>query len=337
MVGTRVQQKRAAVVLWRDGGIEVFHGFFARFRIGVLILLMRGRGHIGDVEIDQPVVVHVAQVCTHCGKCGVRQSEIHGVGERAVPVVAIKLVGFSVVVGDVDIGPAVVIKIPPGRRVTLRFTADSGGIGHIGEGAVVVVVKQVTTLAVGIFCDVEQIGREVDIQPAVAVVIAECGHHARIGDIETARVAQLLESAVALVDIKEIGRVEATEVEIETTVVVHVDKCRAAVPHALRAADAGLVRDIFEFVATQVSKETASGGFAHHEEVGATIAVKIADRDARSDRTHFAFLVEGAPHLGIVVMVFRPNAGLLGGKPGEHGFARRKSSGGKRLSADARV
>ena len=82
---------------------------------------MGGRGHVGDQEVDQPVVVHVAQVRAHRGKRGVRQDAVDDVGERAVAVVVVELVGNAVVVCDVKIGPAVVVVVPPGGGMALHL------------------------------------------------------------------------------------------------------------------------------------------------------------------------------------------------------------------------
>jgi len=56
--------------------------------------------------------------------------------------------------------------------------------------------------------------RDIDIEPAVAVVVGECRHHAGIADIESVRMSHLLERPIALVDIEEIRRVEPANIDI---------------------------------------------------------------------------------------------------------------------------
>ena len=103
----------------------------------------------------------------------VRHDLVDDVGEGAVPVVVIELVGRGEIVGDVEIGPAVVVVVPPGGGMALRLAGDAGAVGHVGEGAVAVVVKKIIALAVRMAALFEQVGLDVDIEPAVAVVVAE--------------------------------------------------------------------------------------------------------------------------------------------------------------------
>jgi hypothetical protein len=77
--------------------------------------------------------------------CG--QHLVDHVRERAVPVVAVELVRDPVVVGDVEVGPAVVVEVPPGRRVALGLAGDARALGHVRERAVSVVVEEVAALA----------------------------------------------------------------------------------------------------------------------------------------------------------------------------------------------
>ena len=97
----------------------------AAARVGdrVLVPLVGGRGHVGDEEIDEAVVVHVARSAPIEENERVRQHAVDDVGERPVPVVVVELVGDAVVVGDVEVRPAVVVEVPPRRGVALRLAA----------------------------------------------------------------------------------------------------------------------------------------------------------------------------------------------------------------------
>src|SRR5690606_20748684 len=97
-------------------------------------------------------------------------------------IVAPKLVGCGEIVGDVKIGPAVVVEVPPSGRVTLRRTArsEAGSGRDVGEGAVAVVAVKAVGLAVGLRGGIEQVGLDEDIEPAIAIVVAERGHAAGV-------------------------------------------------------------------------------------------------------------------------------------------------------------
>ena len=91
---------------------------------------------------------------------------------RLAILLAVYAAGFKVV-GDIEVGPAVVVEIPPGGGMALGFAGDAAARGDIGERAVAIVVQQIAALTTGMLGRVENVGGEVDIEPAVAVVIAE--------------------------------------------------------------------------------------------------------------------------------------------------------------------
>jgi hypothetical protein len=158
---------------------------------------------------------------------------------------------------------------------------------------------------------IEQVGRYVDIEPAVAVVVAEGRHDARVLHVETVGVGHLLERPVALVDVEQVRGVEAADVDVEQSVVVDVDECGPAVPDAGLGADPGLLRDILEFVAAEVAEQPAAPGLAYDKDVRPAVAVVVPDRHAGADRAVLELVVELPPHLGVVVMVLGPDPRLL--------------------------
>ena len=66
-----------------------------------LVLLPGGGRHVGDEQIHVPVVVHVTEVGPHRGVRRVRHGLVKDVGERAVAVVVVELVGILEIVVDV--------------------------------------------------------------------------------------------------------------------------------------------------------------------------------------------------------------------------------------------
>lgn len=81
-------------------------------------------GHVGADEVEQAVVVEIAEVAAHGEPRGVGEGCARGVGEGAVAIVAVEAVGAVEVVGDVDVGPAVVVVIPPGNAEAFVVAVD---------------------------------------------------------------------------------------------------------------------------------------------------------------------------------------------------------------------
>ena len=206
--------------------------------------------------------------------------------------------------------------------MTLRFAEDASLVGRVGERTVAVVVVEVVALAVGPALRVEDVGLDVDVEPAVAIVITERRHVARVVQREAAGGRLLGEGAVALVDIEEIGRTEAADVEVEPPVVVHVGEGRTLFPRAQRAGHAGFFRHILELEPAQVAVEVVGTGLADHEDIGPAVAVIVPDRDPRADRPEGKFAVVRAPHRRVIVVVYLGDAGLLGRQGGEQRGAR---------------
>ena len=259
--GARAEIKRVVHHLRRRGGIagrNLAPG--AGVGHAALVLGVRAGRHVGDEQVDAPVVVHVAEVGAHriVGQPG------HGLAgrlrERAIAIVVIEAVGSGVVVGNVEIGPAVIVVIPPRGRVREALAADAGLIRHVGERAIAVVVEKVAALAVGMLAGIQHVRGDVHIEPAVAVVVAEGAHARGIDHGQPARRSLLLERPVALVDEKQIGRVETADIDIQQTVVVHVGEGHALLPrlHAIArgATYAGPLAHVLELPVAEIVKET---------------------------------------------------------------------------------
>jgi len=110
-------------------------------------------------------------------------------------------------------------------------------------------MEKITALAIRMLGAVEQIGGDVDIEPAVAVVVAKRRHDGRILHVEPVGVGHLLERPVPLVDIEQIRGVVPADIDIQPAIVVHVDKRNSMLPDAglgALVADPRLFRHIFE-------------------------------------------------------------------------------------------
>ena len=77
-------------------------------------------------------------------------------------------------VADVDIGPAVVVIVCNGYADTPALVRDASFFGDVGEGAVVIVVKERRLWVQGAF-SVPGVGggsvHQIDVEPAIVVVV----------------------------------------------------------------------------------------------------------------------------------------------------------------------
>ncbi len=271
-----------------------------------------------------------------------RHDEAEHVGEMAVAVVAKKLVGVLEVVVEIEVGPPVVVVVPPHRGVPLRLALDAGGVGDVGERAVVVVVIQVIALTVGSRLGVEQVGLDVDVEPAVAVVVRPGAHAAGIVEIEARGMCAFRECAIALVEVEQVGRREPADVKVKAAVIVDVDECRALLPGVTRTGDTGLGGDVLEGPVPEIAIQVVGAGLADDEHIRPPVAVIVADRDPGADRAQGKLAIARGPHPRVGIAVHGRDAGLFRRQRGKHrrsartrarrewraGHARRQFSGG---------
>ena len=96
-------------------------------------------GDVGDVDVEQAVVVVIAPVDVHA-LLGVEADGRFGlIGERAVAVVDEETVGAEIA-GDIEIVPAVVVGVAVAEVERPAAELEADLLGHVGERAVVVVV-----------------------------------------------------------------------------------------------------------------------------------------------------------------------------------------------------
>ena len=331
--GIKIERVARHLRCGRGVGARGIPGLGARVRHAALVLLRRGRRHVRHEQVDPPVVVHVAEVGAHGRVRRARHDAAGDLGEGAVAVVVVEEVRDGKIVRDVDVGPAVVVVVPPRRGMPLRFAGDAGGGGDIRERAVAVVVEKIIRLAVGVRGCIEQVGVDVHVEPAVAVIIGEGRHAAGVLERESARRRLLLEGAVALVDEKLVGRAQAADIEVEPAVVVHVGKRRTLLPLARGIADVGAFGHVLELPAALIMEQAAGLHLAHDKNVRPAVIVVVADRHARADFADAGLVEALVPHARVGVIVGRHDARDGGRQIREQGRPARR---GTRLERRAR-
>src|SRR5437762_712614 len=170
--------------------------------------------------------------------------------------------GGGAVIGDVDVGPAIVVEVGANdAEARAESRADSGGFGDVLEGAVTAIVEQTPgnglvhfgraivalagggeALLVALDCEIEIVGDE-KVEAAVAVVVDPGGTGAPAGVVDAGFGCDVGKGAVAIVVIEDVAA-EVGDVKIlKAVVVVIADGDSHAVADV---ADAGFFGDIDE-------------------------------------------------------------------------------------------
>jgi len=119
---------------------------------------------------------------------------------------------------------------------------------------------------------VEVVG-DVEVWPAVVVVVKEPGCEGEDGGLHAGLSGDLSERAVVVVAIEEVGAVEVGDVEVWEAVVVEVGGGDGLAEGD--AVDAGGVGDVFEGAVAAIVKELCGGFFVGDEEVEETVVVDV--------------------------------------------------------------
>ena len=195
--------------------------------------------HVGNEQVQRAIVVVVRKNRAHRGRSIPIGSVGYAlldrdVGESAVVVVVIQI-AFHLIVGDVDVRPAIIVVVAHGHSHSASSgIGDSGFFGNIGKRAVAIVVKQ----AVGIAFVIERAGEclrgvvrlpgvgielqiiaDEQVQAAIAVVIEKCGAHAKVIVLHASGFSDVRESAIAVVVIENRG-VPVGDIDVVVAVVV---------------------------------------------------------------------------------------------------------------------
>ena len=140
-----------------------------------------------------------------------------------------------------------------------------------------------------------------------------------------------------MIHVQTVRCAKPAEVEIETAVVVDIDKGGALLPDGSvrpRVGDPGAVRDIGKFPSAQIPIQPAGVRLADHKQVRPAVLIVVADGDPRADRSDREFLVPLPPHGGILVAIPHHDPRFGRSHRGEKGGARRARARGERLRHD---
>jgi len=91
------------------------------------------REHVEGYDVGEAVVVDVRGVCAHAGVALVAEGPADAVGKSSVAAVEPEVVIGEKVVGDVDVGPSVVVEIANGDAQAVAVFFDAGLQGDVGE------------------------------------------------------------------------------------------------------------------------------------------------------------------------------------------------------------
>ena len=97
--------------------------------------------HVHDEEVEPAVVVEVEGLGADGAPGGAAEHLLGDVGEGAVAVVAVELAAAEHV-GDEQVELAVVVVVEDGHVAAPAQPLQAGLLGHVGEGAVAVVVVE---------------------------------------------------------------------------------------------------------------------------------------------------------------------------------------------------
>ena len=148
-----------------------------------------GGPHVAGVDVEVAVVVVVEERRAHAGAvvedAGLRRDVLEA-DRAAARAEVVKEVLDAEVVGDEQIGPAVLVVVGPrrGEVVAIVGGVEAGGLGRVDEAAVPVVVEQhagraVACVVIGhrraglLLAGAEEVGvdAEIDVEEAVAIVV----------------------------------------------------------------------------------------------------------------------------------------------------------------------
>src|SRR5207302_1856989 len=170
----------------------------------VVIEVVRVVGKICYHQVQPAVVVVIAKIHTHAGLLASVSAEGDSgghahFGESPIPVVVVEKTGGRIV-GHVEVQLAVVIVVSEGTaRAPSPGVANSGRRSHIAERAVAVVVVEDAATYMG----------DVDVFPAVTVVVADAHTHAPSAMVQARLCRNIGEGAVAVIVIELAGRTSA--------------------------------------------------------------------------------------------------------------------------------
>ena len=264
--------------------------------------LERGREHVHLEDVGPAVVIEVGDIDAHARKARVLEPGTGLVGERSVPVIDVEDIVGCDVVGDVDIGPAVVVHVRHHHPESVSdLLQDPRLPGYIREGPIAVVAIELVVAFRAAALDAERVRvrhatgkvlggivEQKEVEAAIPVVIEEhgVGGETRIGDAVACR--GLGERAVAVIDEQQVGPVLSFgalgpgdgDVDVQIPVVIDVHHGGAGGPPV--RGDPRRLRDVFEPHAARVPVQPARDHVAAEENVRQSVVIDVSDRYARA-------------------------------------------------------
>ena len=286
---------------------------------------------VGDEEGWPTAAVEVAGGDPHAGdQAGVALDGTageHCLLDKLTAALIVKEVGWLHIVGDVDVGQAVVVEVVDDDREARRRAGlgDAGGDADVAEFAVAEVLEQfvmhrrervgrtgkvfldVAIEARGVFLDVGlDIVADIQIEQAVAIDVAPGGAGGPVRMDETRLGGGIDEASATLavfhVVIERDPLVGGDEEVVEAVVVVIADGAAHAVTGVGQARFFGDIGErAVAIVAIEFVRRERAGVLAgaqrdvlHEEKVGEAVAVVIDPGDAAAHRFHDVLDVGGA-------------------------------------------
>ena len=254
--------------------------------------LARRRPHVRYVEVFRAIIVVVEPADTHARADVFHLGSRGDVSKSSVAVVAIKIFPPEIIY-HVKIGPAIAVEIgPAASKAVARVVLVETGLGsYIAKCAVAVVAhhevrrpvvgviirRRILILVRALVIDVEA---EVDIEPAVAVVIGHrcAGKRSLRRRSELKRIRLLAKLAAAFIQ-EQHRAVCPHDDQVLPSVVVDIDKKRAR--GVFDDADARCFRDVLKGSVASISIEPVrnAAGLAQIEVVK-SVAIDVANRNA---------------------------------------------------------
>src|SRR5207302_1360110 len=280
--------------------------------VGLLFEVRDEKAEAAAVVVIAPIDAHIAELHTFAAEG--HTSEHARVGEGTVVIVVIEIVGDRVV-GDEEVGPAVVVVVHPhdAEAVVADVVMDAGLDGNFLEGAVAAIVIEKIAFALEApgaalhqnafeaaefvaaklreIVHVEmRIARNVEIDEAVAIVIAPGSASHEAAATDAGFFGDVLELAVSETAVKG-AAAESGDEQVELAVVVVIGDGHTHSPAT--TGEASFLGDVLEsavgFLAVESDERIAAGaealdgGPVDEHDVEAAVIIAIEQTDAAAD------------------------------------------------------
>ena len=182
-----------------------------------------------------------------------------------------------------------------------------------GLGAGAVVMEKIGAPTLWRLGEIEDVGDQVAVEVAVAIIVGENRMHGGVLDIEPVGLGAFREGAIVIIEVEQIRGVITADIDIGPAVLVDVHHRGAGLAGAfLVAGHAGRGGHIDKLERRGLAVERARAVFRDREYPRPAIVEEIPHRDAGLDRAEGEFAKTGTPHAGIIEDVGHVHASLNG-------------------------